>query len=70
MENILSGTRVPNLVVLVMLGFKYLCTLGVHTLGYPATKSSCFGHAQVSTRIPLRVCQYRYTLQNPPLIFY
>ena len=52
-HTLLWGTRVPNLVVLVILVYFPGYTPSTHlTLGYPGTKPGCFGHTRVFNRVP------------------
>ena len=53
--HILVGTRVPNLVVLVILGYvpSYQARLFWPYSGrYPGTKPGCFGHTRIGTQVP------------------
>ena len=54
----LSDTRVPNLVVLVISGYVPGHTQSIYPilLRYPGTTVGCFTHTRVCTRVPPRVC--------------
>ena len=61
--HIVWGIRVPNLVVLFILGYAPGYPQGIYS-GVPGYQTGCFGYTLVCTRIPPRVdTQY---LKHPP----